>query len=82
MFFRKRSARTMGRFERPRAATLNLNVPILPGGTVWLPENAWEPADIDYFAATAAPLQTQTLKAASRLYFKLHLLYKTPLNIL
>lgn len=62
MLFKKRSARARIPFERPRAATVDLNVALLPAGLVWLPKNAWEAADTDYFAATAAPLQTQTLR--------------------
>lgn len=50
-------------FERPRTPTLNLRLTIHSGDLMWYPAIAWEVADTDYFAATAAPLQTLSLRA-------------------
>lgn len=50
-------------FERPRTPTIKLRFTIHSGDQMWYPAVAWEMTDTDYFAASAAPLQTLSLRA-------------------
>jgi len=62
MLFRKQQKSGM-RFELPRTETLRLDISIMAGDLVWSPAVYWEQGDTNYFAATAAPLQTLTFRA-------------------
>ncbi len=62
MRFRKQQKPGM-RFELPRTETLRLDISITAGDLVWSPAVYWEQGDTNYFAATAAPLQTLTFRA-------------------
>lgn len=62
MLFRKQKKPGMS-FKLPRTETLRLDISIMAGDLVWSPAVYWEQGDTNYFAATAAPLQTFTFRA-------------------
>lgn len=62
MLFRRKKTEGPG-FTLPRTETLQLNISILSGNLLWSPAVHWETGDINYFAATSAPLQTLTFRA-------------------